>query len=190
MLYSDLLYSAVNNALRGMIPEQSVALDAIGIADSLFPVVSQAVSEAIAADENRRQLLLRQKTLTFTAGVATIPDDVLQNYIFDSTLLNTSNLAYHYAYRDYPDFVRRGDRRLGVYAIRGQDTLVLCDPNVPFTSPLTASGTRVLNTPCVVVKPATATTDIDCPAQVLSDLDEALSNAIRGAIIKEAGAAA
>ncbi len=191
MRYQDFLLSAVNNTLRGTVALQNPSIDAVGIADTLFPVVSQAVCEAIAADEYRRPLLLRQQTLVFAAGIAAIPTDVLQNYLWDSTLIDAAVLTRHYAYRDYPDFVRRGDQRLGVYSIRGEDTLVLCDPQVAFTVPLTSSGTRILNTPSVVEKPALATDQIDCPLQVISDLDEALSTALRAQLtIKEAGQAA
>lgn len=188
MIYSALLYSSVNNAMRGMSPEQSAAIDAIGIADTLFPVVSQAVCEAAAADEYRRSLVLRTKTVTLVAGTATLTSDVLTHYIADATLLDLSNLTKHYAWRDYPDFVRRGDRRLGIFTLKSGTTLQVIDPSKPFSSPLTTTGDRELNIPCVVVKPASASTAIDCTDEILSDLDEALSNALRGQIVKEAGA--
>ena len=189
MIYKNLLYSAINNALRGIPPEQSAAIDAIGIADTLFPIVSQSVSEAAAADEYKRSLLLREKSVTLASGQATLTEDVLTHYIGDATLIDPSNLNKKYAWRVYPDFIRRGDKRLGVFSLQGTSLLVI-EPNANFTVPLTATGTRTLTVPCVVVKPATADTDIDCPDEILSDLDEALANALRGAIIKEAGAAA
>jgi hypothetical protein len=161
------------------------------IAQTLFPEVSQSVCESIAADDERRQLLLRQKTLVFTAGIATVTSDVLQDYIWDSVLIDATSsttLKKKYAYRPYPQFVQSRDSRLGVYSIRGADTIVLCEPNTSFSSPLTASGNRLLNTPCVVESPAVASDDIDCPAQVLSDLTEGLSNALRGELSKVAGA--
>src|SRR5690349_18546331 len=116
MTYEDLLYSAVNNALRGVPPEQSAALDAVGIADSLFPTVSQAVSEQAGTNEYKRSLLRRQKSITLTAGSATLSDDVLTHYIADATLIDPASLTKRYAWRDYPDFVRRGDKRLGVFS--------------------------------------------------------------------------
>lgn len=189
MIYQDLLYSAVNNALRGVPPEQSAAIDAVGIADSLFPVVSQAVSEAAAANEYKRSLLRRSKSLTLAAGSATLTDDVLTHYIADATLIDPAFLNKKYAWRDYPDFIRRGDKRLGIFSLRGTSLLVI-EPNANFTVPLTATGARTLTVPCVVVKPALATDTLDCPDEILSDLDEALSNALRGEIAKVAGAAA
>lgn len=189
MLYKDLLYSAINNALRGVPPEQSAAIDAIGIADTLFPVVSQSVCEAAATNEYKRSLLRREKSITLTAGQATLTDDVLTHYIADATLIDPVGLSKKYAWRDYPDFVRRGDKRLGVFSLQGTSILVI-EPNANFTVPLTASGARTLTVPCVVVKPATASTDIDCPEEILSDLDEALSEALRGQLSKMAGAAA
>lgn len=188
MIYTDLLLSAVNNALHGVLPEQSAAVDAIGIADTLFPVVSQAVSEAAAADEFKRSLLRREKSVTLVAGLATLTSDVLTRYMADATLLDPATLTKKYTWRDYSHFVRTSDRRLGEFTCNGT-TLMVRDPNQSFAVPLTASGARTLIIPCVVVKPATATTAIDCPDEILSDLDEALSEALRGAIIKEAGAA-
>ena len=190
MRYQDLLLSAVNNAMRGVLPEQSAAIDAIGIADTLFPTVSQGVCEAAAADPSRRDLVRRQKSITLVTGAATLTSDVLVHYIQDSVLLDTANLSKRYAWRDYPDFVRRGDRRLGIYTVVGAHELQVIDPNQPFTVPLTASGARVLTIPCVVEKPTLATDQVDCTDEILSDLDEALANSLRGMIIKEAGVAA
>lgn len=190
MRYQDLLLSAVNNAMRGMLPEQSAAIDAIGIADTLFPTVSQGVCEAAAADPARRDLVRRQKSITLVAGSATLTSDVLVHYIADSVLLDPATLSKRYAWRDYPDFVKRGDRRLGIYTVIGGHALQVIDPSQPFTIPLTASGARTLVIPCAVEKPATATTDVDCTDEIVSDLIEALSEALRGQIIKQASQAA
>lgn len=188
MRYQDLLLSAINNALRGTVALQNPAVDAIGIADTLFPVVSQAVCEAIAADEYRRSLLRREKSLTLIAGTATLPDDVLTHYIADATLIDPAVLTKHYAWRDYNDFIRRGDRRLGIFTLKGGNVMQVIDPAVGFTVPLVTSGARTLTIPCLVVKPALATDQVDCPDEVLSDLDEALTEALRGQLSKQAGA--
>lgn len=187
--YRALIYVAVNNALRNFSPPVSPNVDAEGIAETLFPVVSQEVSETAAADPYKRSLLRRTKTVTLAAGTATLSDDVLTKYFNDAVLLNTANLNSHYAYRDYPDFVRRNDLRLG-YFTRNGTTLMVRDPNQPFTIPLTPTGTRSLVVPCVIVRPATADTDIDGPEEVISDLQDALSEALRGQLIQLAGATA
>lgn len=189
MTYRELIYSAVNNAIRNLDPPVSPNVDAEGIAETLFPVVAQEVSEAAAADPYKRSLLRRTKSITLAAGLATLSDDVLTKYFNDAVLLNTSNLNAHYAYRDYPDFIRRNDLRLG-YFTRNGTTLMVRDPNQQFTIPLTATGTRSLVVPCVIVKPATADTDIDGPDEILSDLMEALSEALRGQLIQLAAEAA
>jgi hypothetical protein len=188
--YSDLLYIAINNSLRGTSALQNPSVDAIGIADTLFDEVAQAVSAAAAADEYRRSLLRRTKSLTFVAGTSTLTDDVFTDFIADAVLLDPSNLNKHYAWRDYPDFVKRGDRRLGIFTVTGGDTIQIIDPNVGFTDPLTTTGARNLIVPCFVVKPAAATDPMDCPDQIVSDLTEALSNALRGEMAKVAGEAA
>jgi hypothetical protein len=188
--YSDLLYTAINNSLRGTSALQNPSVDAIGIADTLFDEVAQSVSEAAAADEYRRSLLRRTKSLTFVAGTATLTDDVFTDFIADATLIDPNSLSKHYAWRDYPDFIRRGDRRIGIFTVMGGDTIQIIDPNVGFTDPLTTTGARTLTTPCFVVKPAAATDPMDCPDQIISDLTEALSNALRGELTKVAGEAA
>jgi len=188
--YSDLLYAAINNSLRGTIALQNPSVDAIGIADTLFPVVSQAVCEVAAANDYKRSLLRREKSLTLVAGTATLDDDVLTHYVSDATLIDPAVLTRHYAWRNYPDFIKRGDQRLGVFTIKGGDVIQVIDPQVAFTVPLVTTGARTLTIPCVVVKPATATTNIDAPDEILSDLQEALSEALRGQLPKAAGEAA
>lgn len=188
MRYQDLLLSAVNNATRGMDPAQSAALDAVGLADTLFPVVAQAVSEAAATDEYKRSLLTRPKSVTLAAGSATLSVDVLTHFMPDAIFFDPATLSKKYAWRPYQDFVRKSDARLGVFSLQGGTTLVVREPNQQFVVPLTASGARTLVVPCAVVKPATATTAIDCPDEILSDLDEALSEVLRGQISKVAGA--
>lgn len=189
MTFTELIYTAVTNAMRGMKPAIAASSNAEFIAQTLFDEVAQSVSETAAANEYKRSLLRRTKSITLTAGQATLDDDVLTHYIADAELLDTSALTKHYAWRDYPDFVRRGDKRIGIFTLKGGNMLQVIDPNGNFTSPLTALGTRSLTVPCVVVKPATATTDIDAPNEILSDITEALSNAIRGASSKAAGEA-
>lgn len=159
------------------------------IAETLFDEVSQSVCEAAAANEYTRSQVMRTKAITLTAGTATLDDDVLTHYMCDAELLNLSNLSFHYAWRAYPDFVRRGDRRLGVFTLKGSTSLQVIDPNQPFASPLTATGSRALTVPCLVVKPTSASTELDADPQIISNLTEALSNALRGVTAKMAGEA-
>jgi hypothetical protein len=188
--YSDLLYAAINNSLRGTIALQNPSVDAIGIADTLFPVVSQSVCEAAAANDYKRSLLRREQSITLVAGTATLTDDALTHYVSDATLIDPSNLNKHYAWRNYPDFIKRGDRRLGVFTMKGGNVIQVIDPNVGFTVPLVTTGTYTLTIPSVVIKPATATTNVDAPDEIISDLEEALSEALRGMLPKAAGEAA
>lgn len=169
-----------------MLPEQSVAIDAVGIADTLFDSVAQSVSEAAAADESKRSLLRRAKSITLVAGQATLSDDCLTRYIADSTLIDPSVLTKKYAWRDYPQFIRSSDTRLGKYTLQGM-TIQVVEPNASFAVPLVATGARTLTVPCVVVKPALATDEVDAPDVIISDLVEALSEALRGQIANVAG---
>jgi hypothetical protein len=184
--YRQLIYAAVTNATRGQPPSLSPAVDAEGIAETLFSIAAQAVSEAAAADPYKRSLLRREKSITLTAGTATLVDDVLTKYFPDATLIDATTLARRYAYRDYPDFVRRNDPRLG-YFTRNGTTLMVRDPNQSFTQPLTATGARTLVVPCVILRPVTADANVDAPDEILSDLIETLSESLRGELIKRAG---
>lgn len=188
MRYQDLLLSAVNNASRGMDPAQSVALDAIGLADTLFPTVAEAVSEAAAADEYKRSLLTRTKTVTLAAGSAALTADVLTHFMPDAIFFDPATLSKKYAWRPYQDFVRKSDARLGVFSIQGGTTLVVREPNQQFVVPLTATGERTLVIPCSIVKPTLATDQLDSPEELLGDLDEALTEVLRGQLAKIAGA--
>lgn len=186
MRYIDLINAAVSNAIRDIDPPVSPNVDAQGIAETLFPITSQAISEAAAADPYKRSLLRRTKSITLIAGQADLSSDVLTKYFVDATLLDTSNLNNRYAYRDYPDFVRRNDPRLG-YFTRNEDTLMVRDPNQSFSIPLTATGVRTLVIPCVVEAPTVATDEVDAPDELLSDLIEALTESLRGELIRIAG---
>jgi hypothetical protein len=189
MTFTELILSAITNAMRGIPPNVAASSNAGFIAQTLFPTISQSVSESAANDPHKRSLLRREKTVTLVAGEADITEDVLTKYFVEATLLNPSDLSKRYAYRDYPDFVRRGDKRYGVFTRNGT-TLMVVDPNANFTQPLTATGTRTLVVPCVVTIPALATDDIDAPDEILSDISEALTEALRGQITKQAGLAA
>ena len=190
MTFQEFIYVAVTNAMRGMPPALQGSSNAEVIAQTLFPEVAQAVSENAAGNEYKRSLLRREKTLTLVAGTATLDDDVLTHYIADAVLIDPAATSKRYAWRDYPDFVKRGDRRIGIFTLQGGDTFQVIDPSVGFAVPLTTAGARTLFTPCVVVRPAAYTDDLDCPDEILSDLTEALSNALRGEMSKVAGEAA
>lgn len=193
--YRALIYSAVNNAMRGVLPSQSAAVDAESIAETLFPIVSQAVCEAAAANLYKRSLVRREFDITLVAGEATVDPSVLTHYIADAVLIDPAAISKQYAWRDYPDFVRRNaqpliQKRIGVFTLIGGDQLQVIEPNGSFTEPLTATGARTLVVPAVVERPADPDDDIDAPSEIISDLDEALANALRGQIIKEVGIAA
>lgn len=188
--YSDLLYTAINNALRGTTALQNPSVDAIGIADTLFDQVSQSVSMTAAMDEYKRSLLRREKSITLVAGTATLTDDVFTSYVADATLIDPNSLSKHYAWRDYPDFIRRGDPRIGIFTVSRGNIFQVIDPNANFAVPLTAIGARTLTIPCAVQKPALPTDDVDCPEEIISNLIEGLTESLRGEVSKIAGEAA
>lgn len=179
LIYKDLIYAAIDNAMRGMLPAQSPNLDAETIAESLIPQVFQAVGEAAAADERKRSLLRRSKAISLAAGLATLTADVLTKYIEDATLTDPADLTKRYSWIEFHDFLRNAEVRLGYFTVRGGTDLLVRDPAQLYTEPLVATGARTLVIPCVPERPATADDPIDVPDVIGSDLVEALSEALR-----------
>ena len=88
--------------------------------DASFFAINSQVAEAFAARSDKRELLRVVESLTFTAGVATLPTDVLKKYIQDCTLVTSDSLA-HYAFRRYPQYIRgSNDPRLGIWTQVGE----------------------------------------------------------------------
>ena len=68
MTFQELIYTAVTNAMRGMKPNIQASSNAEFIAQTLFDEVSQSVCEEAAANEYKRSLLRRTKTITLAVG--------------------------------------------------------------------------------------------------------------------------
>lgn len=143
MQYSELRERVVQGVIRGL--PVSPPLDRIrAVFDASFFMINSQVAEVFAQKEAHRELLRTPKTLTFTAGEAAIPSDVLKKYIEDGTFLP------NYSYRRFPDYQRTYDRRLGYWTNIGEvirakkptsgavltgdaDTTFICSPPVPIS---------------------------------------------------------
>lgn len=90
------------------------------IFDASFFTINSEVADAFAARNDRRELLRVVDSVTFTAGSAPMPTNVLMKFITDCTLaVGTA----HYGFRKYPDYIRGHDQRLGAWTSIGESLL-------------------------------------------------------------------
>lgn len=193
--FAEVVYQICWNAARGMSPEQDISA-LLPVAESLWPSISQKVGELAAGSERKRSLLKRTKTLAVVNGSATITSDVLTAYLEDSTLYDPADLTKTYAWvRNWNDFINPSLANqpyvnYGYYSVSGGVTFAQREPGELYDPSAGFSGNMTLNIPCVVVKPATQTTAVDCPDEILNDIYEIGSEMLRGLLLTQAAAQA
>ena len=194
-LFNEVIYTICWNATRGMSPEQDISA-LLPVAESLWPSISQKVGELAAGSERKRSLLKRTKTLTVTNGTATLDDDVLTAYLEDSTLYDPADLTKTYGWiRNWNDFINPGlssqpFANYGRYSVSGGVTFGQVEPGAVFDPSSGFTGSMTLNIPCVPVKPATQTTALDVPDEILNDIYEIGSEMLRGLLLTQAASQA
>jgi len=192
---AEVVYTICWNATRGMSPEQDISA-LLPVAESLLPTVFQKVGELAASNERKRSLLKRTKTLTLSNGTATLSDDVLTAYLEDSTLYDPADTTKTYGWvRNWIDFIAPGlanqpFSNYGYYSVSGGVTFAQREPGELFDPSAGFSGSMTLNIPCLPVKPATQTTALDVPDEVLNDIYEIGSEMLRGMLLTQASAQA
>lgn len=190
-LYNEVIYQICWNATRGMSPEQDISA-LLPIAESLWPSISQKVGELAASSERKRSLLKRTKTLVVASGAATIDDDVLTAYLEDSTLYDPADLTKTYSWvRNWNDFINPSLANqpyvnYGYYSVSGGVTFAQREPGELYDPSSGFTGNMTLNIPCVPVKPATQTTAVDVPDEILNDIYEIGSEMLRGLLLTQA----
>ena len=189
MLYNELIYRMVAEAQRGGQEAQFANIDTQGIAEAMCPSIFQAVSEQCAAEENKRTLLMRAKTVTFTAGSATLSSDVLKEFLNESKFFDPNGLTKEYTWvRNFSDFTNQRlgtqDLLLGAYCNQYGDVLVVREPGVVYAPGSGSSLTYTLNIPCTIPIPATATSPVDCIDEVLNDLIDVGADMLRGSVLQ------
>ncbi len=78
----------------------------------------------------------------------------------------------------------------GRYSVSGGVTFGQVEPGEVFDPTSGFTGSMALNIPCVPVKPATQTTALDCPDEILNDIYEIGSEMLRGLLLTTATAQA
>lgn len=109
MIYSEVVERIVQGVLRAK-PDASRGRLLMQI-DAAFPQINDEVSNAFAANEDRRALIRKDESLTFVGGSIGIPAGVLKDYLKDATLvLSTGDTAS--LIEPYADYLRVRDNRL------------------------------------------------------------------------------
>ncbi len=179
MLYSELRERTVQGVIRGL--PVSPPLDRIrAVFDASFFQLNSTTAEAFASSYAKRELLRTPHTITFTAGVGTIPSDVLKKYVEDGTFVGPTG---RYSYLPYPDFLRAFDRRLGYWTVRGD----VVEAKVPVSGAVLTgdASTTFISSPAV---PTAEDDEFVAPDDFTSDLLGALVEYIQGVMIQEQAA--
>lgn len=177
--YQQLLDLAVEQALVGA-PEQAEG-DIEIRAEALAANALNALAMEVAADPERRHILIRTITITLTNGVGTIPDTVLLDYLCSATLSNPNDVTEGYAYVPYwDDYRETSDRRLGYFTARGS-ALDVTQPMVTYTAGSGLTGDVDLAVSTAPVVPTLATDPIaNLPTDLEGDLVSLLAGMLRG----------
>lgn len=192
-IWSEVVYTVCWNATRGIYPEQDISA-LLPVAEALMPSVFQHVGEDAAGDERKRSLLKQNVSLSFTSGSATLPDYVLSAYMEDATFTDNDDLTKTYSWvREFGDFISPSLQNppwsnLGYFNVVGRTTIRQIEPGAAYSPTTGITDTRILNIPCIPVKPASESAEFDVPDEVLSDIYEIAAEALRGQLMKQAAA--
>lgn len=165
-------------------------MDVEMVAETLVPTVFQAVALKYAADPETASLLRRTFAVTLTNGVGTLDDDVLTSCTWGASIANPSDVAMAQTQTLVPyfqDFIAPRDNiqnLLTYWIVKGDNALHVLlpgdvyDPNDGFDGNLEYTGASV---PAI---PASSGATLNVPSEVLSDLVNGLSLALRGKLGK------
>lgn len=196
MIYSEVIERAVQGVLRA-IPKNAKTpdpppLDRLRMrAEAAFPQINIQVAEAFSAKASRRALLRSNVSLTFTAGIATLPATVLKKFIKDAQLIVVPNSGspIYMAYLDAPDYQRTQDPRLGKWKIDGL-TVTAALPALAGALVTASMASTVMNCVSAPAVPATAATEYAAPSDMVSEVIDALIQYLLGETVKDAAQAA
>lgn len=181
MRYSEFIASSCQMALSGMDANKSPFLDIEMTAESLVPTVFQSVALATAADPDKQSLLRRTHTIALTAGVGTLPGEVLTQCLHSATITDpdddtvAQDMSFVPQWFDFLE-AKGYEPRLGYWTCKGDDELHYIRPT---DDSETKTGDVDITVASVPVIPATAGATLVVPDEILSDLQAALANAIR-----------
>ncbi len=180
LLYSELRERVVQGVIRTS--PVSPPLDRIrAVFDACFFQVNSQVSEVFASKDTHRELLRAPKTLTFIAGEADVPTDVLKKYIEDGTFEVTGSPTPHYSYLSYPDYIRTFDKRLGYWSNVGETFKA----KKPITGAV-LTGVALSTFICSPAVPTSETAEFVAPSDFLPEFIDAATQFIQGQMLEMA----
>lgn len=181
--YSYIREQVVQGIIRASLPNP-LPLDRIRAQfDAAFFSVNSALANVFAVDQDQREMLRVASNVTFTAGSGTLPDNVLEKFIPDGTFVVSALTKY--SFRRYPDWLRGGDTRLGIWTVTGE-TMQAKTP-APVT---TFTGVAAVTFICSPAVPATEDDEFAAPEDFISDFIDAMILFISGQSAEVAATAA
>lgn len=175
----EFLDKGVDQATLGLQPQDSAALDAEGVAESLVQQVFYDAAQEFAREG--KTLPKSTKTLTFVNGTATLTGDVLTGSIDDSVLYDAADPTKLYALvPHWEDFINTYDTRLGYYTVRGGTAMYVIEPGSTYVEADGLDGDLKLVVAGVPAVPATASTTIDAPDEFVVRALDLLVERLRG----------
>lgn len=181
----SLCYRAVTMALVGVDNDGSYIETGEMLAETLVPQVTQAVVRDAAADPLRVQQVQTTVTLTFADGIATLPTNVLTEFLGCSTIDDPADdLAGPLTgYMPWVDFRNGFDDRQGGYAVHPSGSLYYAPYGMPYDpSGTNFAGDILLTTPADVTIPS----DPDEVIVVSPEIEDAIVTALASSIKSEA----
>lgn len=179
MIYSHIREQVVQGVLRAAATAPKAAtlppsLDRVRAQfDAAFFSVNSALANTFAANQDNREMLRVASDVTFTSGSGALPDNVLEKYISDGTFVVSALTKY--SFRRYPDWLRGGDTRLGLWTVTGE-TMQAKTP-----APVAAfTGTAAVSFICSPEVPATEDDEFVAPEDFVSDFIDAMILFISG----------
>ena len=145
--------------------------------DAAFFSINSQTAQAYAAQQDKRELLRTFSTITFVSGNGDLPTSTLKAYIEDGTFVPNGVVPAksHYSFRRYPDWLRGGDTRLGLWTQVG-DVIKAKTP-----APVAAfSGTAACSFISSPEVPATESADFVAPDDFYPDFIAAMTQYILG----------
>lgn len=161
------------------------------VIDAAFPQINSQVAQAYAGSEDKRELLRQTQTVAFVVGIGTLPNNVLKAFLDDAVLTITVAIgqpAQKYAYKQWPDYLRGGDNRLGYWSTQG-DAIDVTRPASAGTTLYTGNGD--FSAICSPDIPMLESDEYVTPADFVPDLIDAfISWILSQSTISQAAAAA
>lgn len=182
--YASIREQVVQGVIRGSLANP-IPLDRIRAQfdAGIFSINSQT-SQVYAGKENNREMLRTSTDLTFVSGDSTLPTNTLKGYMEDCTF-SVSGSTVKYSFRRYPDWLRGGDPRLGLWTTIGE--AIKAKTPTPVTA---VTGTGVFSYIGSPEIPATEDDEFVAPEDYLPDLIAAMIQYILGQSMQEASATA